>query len=99
MSAWIGNVAKNGLKVDRTVYLRLVISLEHQFWSEAIPSNFISNSLTTAQHSTLKITGTFPKLLPAPYPVTGDGLFLVELYETGNITQRIELVIGAFEPV
>lgn len=74
-------------------------SLEHSFWSEAIPSNFIANSLGTCQSVNVEQKGSFPHLLSAPYPVTGEGLFLVELWETSGAQQRIELVMGVFEAV
>jgi hypothetical protein len=74
-------------------------SLEHQFWSEAIPATFISNFLGTSQSNILAQRGTFPHLLNAPHPVTGSGLFLIELWETSGAQQRVELVIGVLEPI
>jgi hypothetical protein len=74
-------------------------SLQHQFWSEAIPATFISNFLGTSQHNILALKGTFPSLLRHPYAITGDGLFQVELWETSGSQQRVEVVIGAFEPI
>jgi hypothetical protein len=43
--------------------------------------------------------GSFPNLLSSPYPVVGDGLFLVELWESSGAVQRIELLFGVLEAV
>jgi hypothetical protein len=43
--------------------------------------------------------GSFPDLFDSPYPVVGDGLFLVELWESSGAVQRIELVFGVLEAV
>jgi len=74
-------------------------ALQHQFWSEAIPSIYIANSLCTSQAFSAPEVGSFPSLLPAPYPVVGDGLFLVEMWETSGSTQRLELIIAALEVI
>jgi hypothetical protein len=74
-------------------------SLNHKFWSEAIPSRFCGNQLTQCQNTGLNLRGSFPKLLATPHPVTGTGLFKVQLWNTSGAQARIELVIGALEAV
>jgi hypothetical protein len=71
----------------------------HQFFSEPIPSFMIANSLGCGQAEIVEQKPSFPYLLNAPYPVTGEGLFLVELWNNLTSSQRIELVIGALEVV
>jgi hypothetical protein len=74
-------------------------ALKHKFWSEAIPSFFVANSLATSMANAVPQVGTFPSLFNSPWPVTGDGLFLIELWETSGSQQRIELVLGGLEVV
>lgn len=74
-------------------------ALDHRFWSEPVPSFFLANSLGCGQAEIVGQKPTFPCLLTAPYPVTGDGLFLVELWNGLTSQQRIELVIGVLEVV
>ena len=76
-------------------------SLRHKFWDEPIPSFFLANFNPTALSANLLLAsggiGSFPNLLNCPYPVVGDGLFMVEIWETSGVQQRIELVIGVLE--
>jgi hypothetical protein len=76
-------------------------SLRHKFWDEPIPSFFLANFKPSALSSNLLLTsgaiGSFPNLLNCPYPVVGDGLFMVQIWETSGSQQRIELVIGCLE--
>jgi hypothetical protein len=76
-------------------------AFQHTFWSEAIPSIYIANSLCTSEAYSAPETGTFPSLLASPYPVVGDGLFMIEMWETSGsgTQQRIELVIAALEVI
>jgi len=59
----------------------------------------VGNYKATALDTLLPRMGTFPNLLNLPYPVVGDGLFLVELWETSGAPQRVELVFGVLEAV
>lgn len=83
-------------------------SLEHKFWDEPIPSIFLGNYkptyLTADPLQSAGLIASFPSLLSAPHPVVGDGLFLLEFWDTTGGTngpagsaQRIELVIGVLE--
>ena len=75
-------------------------SLRHKFWDEPIPSIFLANFKPTALSANLLLAsgaiGSFPHLR-RPYPVVGDGLFMVQFWETSGAQQRIELVIGVLE--
>jgi hypothetical protein len=73
--------------------------LEHQFWSEPVPSYLIGNFKPTYGSQGPVNFGSFPNLLNCPHPVTGDGLFLVELWNNSGSTQRVELVLGVLENV
>jgi hypothetical protein len=73
--------------------------LEHQFWSEPVPSYLVGNYKPTYQSNGPANVGSFPNLLPSPHPVVGDGLFLVELWNTSGATLRIELILGVLENV
>jgi hypothetical protein len=76
-------------------------SLRHKFWDEPIPSFFLGNFKPTALSANPLLAsgaiGSFPNLLNAPYPVVGDGLFMVQIWDTSGAQQRIELVIGVLE--
>ena len=74
-------------------------ALDRKFWDSAIPSFFVGNYKATCFDTLLQRIGSFPNLLNCPYPVVGDGLFLVELWETSGSAQRIELVVGVLEAV
>lgn len=77
---------------------------QHQWWDEPVPVLFCSNFRPTCTSAlafpTAGRVGSFPSLLPAPYPVVGSGHFGCELWETaGNESTRFQLVIGVLEPV
>lgn len=76
-------------------------SLRHKFWDEPIPSFFLANFKPTALSANPLLTtggiGSFPNLLTSPYPVVGDGLFMVQIWETSGVQQRIQLVFGVLE--
>ena len=74
-------------------------SLGHKFFDEPVPSLFLANFKPTYYAAVLTMAGSFPNLLCAPYPVVGSGLFLVELWNTAGVQQRVELVIGTLEPM
>lgn len=81
----------------------------HTFWDQPVPSIFLGNFkpayLSADALQTAGLISTFPSLFDAPHPVTGDGLFRFEFWDTTGGTagpagsaQRIELVIGVLEP-
>lgn len=85
------------------------VALEHTFWDEPVPSIFLGNYkpsyLTADALQTAGLVASFPSLFTTPHPVTGDGLFLFEFWDTTGGTagpagsaQRLELVIGVLEP-
>lgn len=74
-------------------------SLRHDWFDQPVPSYFLGNCKPTYLSVSQDVVGSFPNLLPAPYPVVGNGLFLVQLWETSGSQQRIELVFGVLEPL
>ncbi len=72
-------------------------SLDHEWFDDPVSSLFLSNYKPCYQAVNNFYTGSFPNLLTAPYPVTGTGLFMVEIQETSGAEQRIELVFGVLE--
>jgi hypothetical protein len=85
-------------------------AMDHKFFDEPVPAFFLGNYkptyLSTNPLATTGQVGSFPNLLSAVHPVVGDGLFLVEIWDTlggtggpGGSSQRVELVIGALEVV
>lgn len=73
------------------------VSLDHQWFDAPIASLFLSNYKPTQQSNAFSGAGSFPNLLTSPYPVTGNGLFMIEIQESSGIQQRIELVFGVLE--
>ena len=85
-------------------------ALDHKFFNEPIPAFFLGNIKPTALSqnplNVLGAFGSFPSLFQDPYPVVGDGLFMVEFWDTlggntyaGTFSQRIELIFGVLEVV
>lgn len=74
-------------------------SLKMAWYDQPVPSYFLGNCKPTYLSSSQDIMGSAPSFLVAPYPVVGNGLFLVEIWETSGDEQRIELVFGVLEPV
>jgi hypothetical protein len=73
------------------------VSLEHKFWDEPVASIFLANFKPTYQSNVTTNMGSFPNLLCSPHPVTGSGQFDIEIQETSNEQQRIQLVMGVLE--
>ncbi len=73
------------------------VSLEYKWFDDPVASVFLANYKPVIQSIVELQTGSFPWLLDAPYPVVGNGLFNVELWETSGEEQRIELVFGVLE--
>lgn len=78
-------------------------SLRHQWFDTPIPSIFLSNFKPTGLSANPLLTNgaifSFPNLLNAPYPVVGDGLFNVQLWNQTGTQTRIELCFGVLENV
>jgi len=74
-------------------------SLKHDWFDQPVPSFFLGNDRPTYLSVGQNVIGSAPNLLDAPYPVVGNGLFSVQIWETSNAQQRIEVIFGALEPV
>jgi hypothetical protein len=76
---------------------------DYNLFDQPIPAFFLSNMRMTYQSNlafpSIGQFGTFPYLFSDPYAVTGNGLFLVQVWETSGAQQRIEGVLGALELV
>ena len=83
------------------------VSLQHTWWDDPVSSVFLANFKPTFQAETSDNMGSFPNLLPTPYPVVGSGLFDVAIQNTDatvaaggiaqGVAQRIQLVFGVLE--
>ncbi len=73
------------------------ISLQHKWFDDPVASLFLSNYKPGYQSIVEVQQGSFPNLICSPYPVVGNGMFGVELWETSGEDQRIELVFGVLE--
>jgi len=82
-----------------TVQIRDV-SLNYEWFDSPLSSLFLANArprYQVGQFPSSLLTGSFPNLLTNPYPVTGSGLFMVEIQSQSADTQRIEVVLGVLE--
>ena len=75
------------------------MSLDHKFWDQPVPSYMLANAKLTYLGLSENVAGAFPNFLDCPYPVVGNGLFSVEIWEGSGSPQRIELVFGVLEAV
>jgi hypothetical protein len=73
------------------------VELEHKWFTEPVASVFLANFKPTYASVVNTNMGSFPNLLTSPYPVTGHGMFKVDIQETSGVQQRIELVFGVLE--
>jgi hypothetical protein len=73
------------------------VSMEHKWFDDPVASLFLANYKPTYQSVTDLQQGSFPNLICAPYPVVGTGMFEVEIWNTSDEEQRIQLVFGALE--
>lgn len=74
------------------------VDLEHKWFTEPKSSLFLANYKPTYQTTAGVLTGSFPNLLTAPYPVVGRGAFKIDIQSQSiDAPQRIELVIGVLE--
>ncbi len=74
-------------------------SLKMDWFDQPIPSYFLANAKLSYLSVAQNVVGAFPNLLGAPVPVVGNGLFLVQIWETSGVQQRIELVFGVLEAI
>lgn len=74
-------------------------SLQHDWFDQPIPSYFLANAKLAYISLGQNVEAAAPCFLVAPYPVVGNGLFMVEIWETSGSQQRIELVFGVLEPI
>jgi hypothetical protein len=75
-------------------------AMRHRIFDDPVSSIFLANYKPTFQSPYRLRAGSAPNLLTAPYPVTGSGIFMVEIQENGAGTTtptRIELVFGVLE--
>ena len=72
-------------------------SLQHKFFDDPVSSLFLSNYNPTCESNVAVQAGTSENFLAAPHPVTGNGLFLVEIQNTSTEQQRIELIFVVLE--
>lgn len=72
-------------------------STKLSWWDDPVASLFVANYKPCYQSVFGSLTGSFPNLLCAPWPVVGKGLFMVEIQNTSAAQQRIELVFGVLE--
>lgn len=75
--------------------------VDYDLFDQPMPAFFLANMRFTYQ-SALPFPssgqfGSSPYLFADPYPITGNGLILVQIWETSGAQQRIECVIGALE--
>lgn len=102
-----GNPAQFNVQITDTNFY--VGGKPYTFWDEPVASIFLGNYkpayLTADPLQTTGQVSSFPTLFDAPHPVVGDGLFLVEIWDTLGGTsgpqgssQRVELVFGVLEP-
>lgn len=73
------------------------VDMEHKLFTEPVASLFLANFKPTYCSVVTTNMGSFPNLLTSPYPVTGHGMFKVDIQSTTLEPQRIELVLGVLE--
>lgn len=74
-------------------------SLKHDWSDQPLPSYFYANNHPTYLSVGQNVIGSAMHFLDSPYAVVGNGLFLVEIWETSGAEQRIEVVFGVLEPL
>ena len=74
-------------------------TLKHELFSEPVSSIFLSNNHPVAFSPSQNIFSNAANFLDAPHPVTGDGLFLVQIWNDSGSTERIQVVLGCLEPI
>ncbi len=73
------------------------VSMEHDWFDDPVASLFLANYKPVYQSVVALQRGSFPNLLCAPYPVVGSGMFEVQIFNSSDTEQRIQLVFGVLE--
>lgn len=73
-------------------------SLKMNWFDQPVPSYFLANTKPTFINSAQNEIGSAANFLVSPYPVVGNGLFLVEMWDQGS-GRPLELVFGVLEPI
>jgi hypothetical protein len=63
------------------------VSLGHKFFDSPVPGWFVGNR-----------KGFFPNLWPCQHPVTGSGLFNVEIWNQLSVAQLVQIIFCVLEP-
>jgi hypothetical protein len=72
------------------------LELNHQFFSEPVSQGFLANVQGVATQFTDNVN--YPNLLSSPYPVTGKGRFLFEVWNQQDAAQVIIPLLITLEP-
>lgn len=76
---------------------------DYDLFDQPMPAFFIANSRVTYQSAlafpAVGQFGSAPCFLAQPYPITGNGYLLTQIWETSGSQQRIECVLGVLELV
>jgi hypothetical protein len=76
-------------------------SEDYNIFDQPVPAFFLSNMRITYQSAlpfpAVGQFGSSPYLFSDPYAITGNGLLLVQIWETSGQRQRIECVLGVLE--
>ena len=74
-------------------------SLQQEWFDESVPSLFLANYKPVYLDSNVENNGSFPSLFNCCWPVVGNGLFTVEIWNDPDTAQRVQLIFGVLEPV
>lgn len=86
--------------VDPTWSVQIIdAAIDHKLYDEPVPAAFLSNFKPTSFSAFANQAGSFPHLLPGPYPIVGSGMFQFQFWNRQATSQRIELVVGVLEAV
>jgi len=74
---------------------------DYDLFDQPIPAFFLANMkftyLSALPFPSAGQFGSAPNLFADPYAVTGNGLFMIQIWETSGVQQRIECVLGVLE--
>lgn len=75
---------------------------DYDLFDQPLPAYVLANSRVTYQSgANFPLSsgqyGSDPYFLAQPYPITGNGLLLTQIWETSGAQQRIEIVLGVLE--
>ena len=95
LCGFYASYVNNQAQSEYTNYLLQIrdLSLGHDLFSQPVPGVMVQNQQKTA---------TYPNLLPSPYPIVGDGNFLIQIWNeiTNNGSQettRIQVIFAVAE--